>query len=108
SVERTPGTAVARDQLAGRRGPAAAGNIVWKITRRIVGPGIEDRLYRLPTRFDIVCALEQRRVADHAIVEKRLVTDVGRHLEISLVGKIHADIAQLDRRSGLFSCEFER
>src|SRR5262249_18826448 len=107
SVERTPGTAVARDQLAGRRGPAAAGDIVRKIARRIVGPGIEDGLHRLPARFDIVRALEQGRVSNHAIVEERLVTDVGRHLEIRLVGKIHADIAQLYRRPGLFGREFE-
>ena len=36
-------------------------------------PGIEERLHRLPAGFDAVGALKQDVVADHAVVDQRLI-----------------------------------
>src|SRR5215510_10047719 len=107
SVQRTPSTTVAGQQLVRRGGTIATRHIVRKIPRWIVGPGVEDRLYRAPPRLDVVGALEQRCISDHAVIEQRFVSRVARDLEISPVGEIHADGAQTHRRAGTLGCEIE-
>src|SRR5215510_7849423 len=107
SVQRTPSATVAGQQLVRRGGTIATRHIVRKIPRWIVGPGVEDRLYRAPPRLDVVGALEQRRISDHAVIEQRFVSRVARDLEISPVGEIHADGAQTHRRAGTLGCEIE-
>ena len=76
SVERPPRAAIARQQLVGRGGAIATGDIVRKVPWRIVCPGIEDGLHRLPAAFDVVGALKQRCIADHAVVDQRLVSGI--------------------------------
>ena len=59
-----------------RGGTRAAGDVVREILRRGFAPGVEHRLDDAPTLLDLIGALEQRLVADHDVVEKRLVADV--------------------------------
>ena len=58
SIERPPRAAITRQQLVGRDGAIAAGDIVRKVPRRIVRPGIENGLHGLPAGFDGVGALK--------------------------------------------------
>src|SRR6266851_9973028 len=93
SFEGAPGAAIARQQFVRRGRAVPAGDIAWNILGRIVCPGVQDGLHRAPARLDIVGPLEQRGVADHAVIDQRLVARTGRHVEIGLVGEVHADVA---------------
>src|SRR5262249_26380391 len=97
SVERPPGAAIARLQFVGRSGTAAACGVIREITRRIVCPSVEDRLRDLPAGFDGVGALKQRRIADHAVVDQRLVSGVAGDLEVGLVCEIHVSPCSASR-----------
>src|SRR6202011_6169550 len=108
SFEGAPGAAIARQQFVRRGRAVPARNIAWNILGRIGGPGVEDGLHRPPARLDIVGALEQRRVADHAVIEQRLVAGAGRHVEIALIGEVHADVAKLHGRAGALGGELQR
>ena len=78
-VDRTPAPAVARQQLVGFARARASGRHRSAVRRvAILRPGIEDRLHHPPSGLDVVGALEQRRVADHAVVDQRLVAGVRR------------------------------
>src|SRR5690349_19896683 len=107
SVQRPPGAAVACQQVVGRGRTTSARGIAREISRRIVCPGIKDGLHGSPSRFDIVSAVKQGRITDHAVVNERFVSGVGRQLEIGLVSKVHADRAQLHVRSGTLRRELE-
>jgi len=50
------------------RSPGAR-RVIWKISRRIIVPGFQNRSGRFPGRFDHVRSMKQTRVADHAVVE---------------------------------------
>ena len=52
---------------------------------------LQRRVHSGPARFDHVRALEQGRIADQAVVEKRLVADIRLQLEGILVGKVQLD-----------------
>ncbi len=63
-----------------RRGPWEAGRV--KMDVRAALPCVHcEGLHRAPAVFDVVRSLEQRLVADHAVVEQRLVARRRLHLE---------------------------
>src|SRR5262249_28695031 len=107
SVQRPPSATIACQQFVGCSRTVATSDIVRKIPRRIVGPGVEDGLYRAPSRLDVVGPLEQRRVADHAVVEQSFVSGIARDPEIRLVGEVHANVAEPHCRPGTLGCENE-
>src|SRR5438552_191311 len=75
------------------RTPGSSG-IVWKISRRKRLPHIEDRTDNAPSGLDHISALEQRLVADHAIVEQALVARGGLCAEVVGVLEIHVHCAK--------------
>ena len=97
--ERAPAPAVARQQRVGLARPGAAGRIDRQRRRAILRPGVEHRLHHAPAGLDVVGALEQRRIADHAVIDQRLVAGARRGLEIVLVVELHLDAADLHARS---------
>ena len=70
-------SAVARQQFVGRLRALAAGLVGLQALGAGLLPGVEERLHRLPAGFDAVGALEQDVVADHAVIDQRLVAGRG-------------------------------
>src|SRR5262245_21497015 len=93
--DRQPCAPIAREQTIGG-GAGAAGGIVGEIVGRSARPGIEEPLYRAPSRLDCVGPLEQGGVAYEAIVDQRLVADRRQRREIVPVGKVHFDAVDFD------------
>src|SRR5262249_27416508 len=93
--DRQPCAPIAREQ-AGGGGAGAAGGIVREIVGRSARPGIEEPLYRAPSRLDRIGPLEQGGVAYEAIVDQRLVADRRQRREIVPVGKVHFDAVDFD------------
>src|SRR5262249_1630866 len=56
-----------------------------------LAPGVNKRLYDAPAGLDAVSSLEQNGIADHAVVDQRLVAGARRGREIVLVVERHAD-----------------
>ncbi len=71
-------------------------------------PRIEERLHRLPTGFHAVGALKQDVVADHAVVDQRLIAGSRLRLEVILVAEFHLNAVDPDRGSGHFGVELQR
>src|SRR5262249_55210537 len=69
----------------------AAGLVGREVLCAHVAPGIKEGLHDAPTRLDAIGALKQRGVADHAVVDQRLVTGAPRRFEIILVIERHPD-----------------
>src|SRR5437870_11646120 len=88
------------------RAPGPSG-IVRKISRRKRLPHIEDRTDDAPSGLDHVGALEQRLVADHAIVEQALVARGGLCAEVVGVLEIHVHCAKTHHWTGNFGGELE-
>src|SRR3546814_532315 len=79
SGQRPPGASVARQQRIRRGRAVVASGVVREFLWRLVRPDVQDGLDRLPARFDVVGALEEDRVADHAVVDQRLVAGADRN-----------------------------
>src|SRR5580700_10978959 len=85
---RSPGApTVVGDEFVSRHWSGATGWIIRKIVRFLRCPCIKHWLNDAPTRLYHVRALEQRCIADHAIVDERLISDVRLRREPVLVGK---------------------
>ena len=78
SVSVPPLATAARHQFLGLGRTPGAGGVVGEVARRQGLPDVEDRLHDRPAGFDHVGALEQRGVADHAVVEQPLVAGARR------------------------------
>jgi hypothetical protein len=87
--------------------PAACG-IVGELARRERLPHVEQRRHHPPTRFDHIRALEQSRVADHAVEEQGLIANPGRGAEVLLVFHIHVHRAEIHHRARNLCAEPER
>src|SRR5215831_2431549 len=108
SLERAPGASVARQELVGGGRALAAGGIVGEVLGRVARPVVEDGLHGPPARLDVVGTLEEGGIADHAVVEQRLVAGGGRRIEIGLVGEVHADVAEIHGEAGPLGGELQR
>ena len=71
-------------------------------------PDVDDRLNDAPAGFDHVGALEERRVADHAIAQEALVAGAVFDAEIIAVVEVHVDEAELHHGARNFRAEAER
>src|SRR5262249_47403520 len=79
-----------------------------KIVGRSTRPGIEEPLYRAPSRLDRIGPLEQGGVAYEAIIDQRLVADRRQRREIVPVGKVHFDAVDLDLGARALGAETQR
>ena len=57
------------------------------------GGRVEQRLHHRPAGLDVVGPLEQRGIADQAIVDQRFIAGGGRRLEVIGVAEVHVDVA---------------
>src|SRR6266852_7674241 len=80
--DRPPGAGVAREELRRLTRPVAPGRVGREAARARVAPRIEKGLHDTPPRLDAGRALEERGIADHAVVDQRLVAGRGRGLEV--------------------------
>src|SRR6185312_11410591 len=90
-TELSPVPAVARQQRIGFGWAIAAGRIALDALAAGPFPCIEERLHCLPAGLDAVGALKQDVVADHAVVDQRLITGTRLGLEVILVAEFHLD-----------------
>src|ERR1700719_4094965 len=68
-VRGKPMTLITLDKAQGCFRSPGARNIIWKISWRIIVPGLENRSGGLPGRFDHVRSMKQTRVPYHAVIE---------------------------------------
>src|ERR1700675_1567249 len=106
--EISPTAAIAFHQFVGlSRAPGSSG-IVGEITRRQRLPHVEHGIDNAPTGFDHVGALEQRGVADHAVMQQAFVASRRSDPEIVSIGEVHIHFAELHRGSGSLGGEAQR
>src|SRR5262245_60796949 len=96
SRDRSPTPTITGQQLVGLFGPFAAGLVGGEVRCAGPAPGIDKGLHHAPACLDGVGTLEQGGIADHAVVDQRLVAGARRGLEIVLVVEIHADARNRD------------
>src|SRR5258707_5688116 len=106
--ELPPAAAIALQQFERARGALAAGGIEFQPLGARFFPGIEERLHRLPGGFHAVGALKENVVADHAIVNQRLIARCGLGLEVVLVVELHLYAVDPDHRPRHFGVELQR
>src|SRR5581483_7518933 len=97
SGQLAPAAAVAGEQIVRFFRSFAAGVVNLQSPRAGLVPGIEEGLHRAPAGFHAVGALEQDVVADHAVVDQRLVAGRRLRLEVVLVAELHLDAVDIDR-----------
>jgi hypothetical protein len=96
-------------RAARRRPPApTCRRVVGEVARRQRGPHVEQRLHDRPAHLHHVGALEERGVADHAVVQQPLVAGAGHRPEVVLVVEPHVDVAETQLRPGHLGAEAER
>src|SRR5262249_39940179 len=100
--------AVALHQFFGVTRSPRARRIVREAARGKGVPNVDDGLNDAPAGFDHVSALEQRRVARHAIAQQALVTGAVLDAEIIAVVEVHVDEPELHHRAGDLHAEAER
>src|SRR5207244_4885376 len=61
-----------------------------------------------PAGFDAVRALEQGRIADHAVVDQRFVAGARLGVEVVAIAEIHPHAAEVYLRTGLLRAELQR
>src|SRR6516225_2883946 len=83
--DRQPCTPIAREQPIGGLGASAAGGVIGEVAGRSACPGIEEVLHGAPCCLNRIGPLEQGRIADHTIVDQRLVADRPKWREIVAV-----------------------
>ena len=89
-------------------GAPRSGGVVGEVPRGQRFPDVEDRLDDFPAGFHHVGALEQRGIAEHAVVEQALVAGARLRAEVVGVVEVHVDFAQADDRPGDLRSEAER
>src|ERR1700730_15801950 len=106
--ELPPPAAIALQQFARAWRALAAGRIEFQPLGTRFFPGIEERLHCLPGGFDAVGALKQNVVADHTVIDQRLIAGRWLYLEVVPVTEVHPDAADSDCRSWHFAVELQR
>src|SRR6266581_3360321 len=97
--DRSPSTAIAREQFVRFCRPPASGRIVRKALGRSVGPRIQNGLNHSPARLHHVRTLEQRGVPHHTVVHETFVPGAMRTPEVARVVKLHIHEAELHHRA---------
>src|SRR6516162_2182447 len=82
SHDRPPTAAVPGEEAVGLDGPLAAGLVHGKVLAAGAAPGVDEGLDHAPAGFDSVGALEQDGVADHAVIDQRLVSGARRNVDV--------------------------
>src|SRR5579872_2584784 len=108
SFEIPPPAAIVLQQLVSFFRPPRAGWVVREMTRRERFPNIENWTDHAPTGLDHIGPLEQRRIADHAIVQQTLVSGAGLRSEVVGVLEIHIDSPQSHDRPRNLRRELQR
>src|SRR5712692_236676 len=98
-TELAPASAVALQQFLGVRGPLAAGLVTLQAFGADLLPRIKERLHRLPAGLHAIGALKQDVVADHAVIDQRLIAGGWLGLEVVLVAELHLDAVDGNRRT---------
>src|SRR5262249_10645531 len=106
--DRSPRTSIARQQLIGFCRPPASGRIVRKRFSSKGGPDIEHWLNHVPTRLNHIRTLEQRRIPDHAVMQKPFVSGAVRRPKVAGIVELHVHEAQAYYRARNFSAESQR
>src|SRR5258707_14100709 len=104
---RTPGAAVALKYLFLFHRATRTSGIIWEAAGGQCVPDVDHRLNHAPAGFDHVSALEERRIAGHAIAQQPFVTGAGLGAEIAALIEIHVHQAELHDRALYFSSEAE-
>src|SRR5713226_5812723 len=95
AVERrvSPASSIAFDELISLARPPSSGGVIRKARRLLVCdlPGFEDRVHQAPGGFHAVGAVEERRVAAHAVVQERGIRAARASAKRRAVAKIHRD-----------------
>src|SRR5262249_19732544 len=107
SRDRSPTPTVAGQQPVGLFGARAAALVRGEIRCAGLAPGIDEGLEQGAARLDGVSALEQGGVADHAVVDQRLIAGARRGLEIVLVVEPHSDARHRDGGAGYLRIELQ-
>src|SRR5438128_9328575 len=100
-----PLAAFPSEQLIGFLRSPTSGRIVGKGRRWLGIPNFLNRRYDTPAGFDLIGALKQRRVAQHAIVQETFVAGGQRVAEIVFIIKVHVDSADAYRGPRNFCAE---
>src|SRR5580704_10245734 len=108
AIERAPMPAIAREKRVGLLWSAASCRIYRRRGPLPARPGVEHRLHDPPTGLDIVSALEQSRIAVHAVIDQSLITRARRSIEIILVVELHFDAAHMHFRPRDLGAEPQR
>src|SRR5262245_24366139 len=107
SRDRPPMPTLAGQQPVGLFWAFAAGLVGGEIRCAGLAPGIDKGLHHAPARLDAVSTLEQGGIADHAVVDQRLVAGARRGLEIVLVVERHPDARNRDRGPGYLGIDLQ-
>src|SRR5436309_11065802 len=94
-----PVAPIALDQLVGRARSPRAGLVVRKIARRMGLPRLQDRRGDLPGGVDHVGAMEEGRIADHTVIDQRLVAGAGTIPLQVAVSEHHFHLSRADSRA---------
>src|SRR4249919_2198819 len=107
-IDRQPCTPIAAEQPIGGIGAGAAGHVIGEIDNGIASPGIEKALYRAPSCFDRIGALEQTGVASQTVVDEGFVADLCEWREIVAVCKVHFHAVDFNLGAGPLGAETDR
>src|ERR1043166_1895809 len=106
-LEPAPLTPIAMDHgLGALRPPGLARRVVGKIARWQRLPDVQNRHRNVPRRLDDVVTLEQRGIANHRVVQERLVAGARFSPEEVIVVKIHTH--RLEAYRGARHFRFQR
>src|SRR5262249_4679218 len=94
-----PSAPIALQQLVGFAWSPGARWVVGEAARRQRVPDVKDGLDYGPTRFDHICALEQRGIADHAVAQEPFVSGGVFDTEVAGIIEIHVDESELHDRA---------
>ena len=97
---------VARKQFVGRLRAVAAGGVVGEVGL-LRCPGVKHRLHDAPSLLHHVGAHEERRIADHDIVEQRLVADIRLLREPVIVVEVHLHGGEVHHRPATLDLELQ-
>src|SRR6266404_9594969 len=89
AADTSPAPAAARQKLVRFIRPWASSRVDRWICRAILGPSVEHWLHHAPCVLHHVGAHEQRRVADHDVIEQRLVSDIRFFRKPVVIAELH-------------------